>query len=323
MPTIYPTVNPTSNPTMNPTLMPTIYPTTTPTMKPTTECSNDEDALLKISFDYVIQDADISRNIILETLSNAAGIFIETDIDSTTNCNVSDYSVFIQLDDNLQNANINASICFKCGDSRKLEINFAEQDLEHKFEKTVDDNTDILTVDVKEIDVEAAEGAVNEIATTEIFVTDNKKNGKGKRSLMENPLLIPIMIGIVSVLTCLVCCFVFIIYYLRKKRRELDNQTQKMAEDNIQLAKVTSISECEKNGTTAAGLDVDIEDNGIFTPNGDNGELHAWLNDIGLVKYYELFIKHGYGNNINKLNSIDDATLIKIGVDKMAHRKAL
>eukprot|EP01084_Bolivina_argentea_P287980 494195_1 len=96
-----------------------------------------------------------------------------------------------------------------------------------------------------------------------------------------------------------------------------------MAEDNIQLAKVTSISECEKNGTTAAGLDVDIEDNGIFTPNGDNGELHAWLNDIGLVKYYELFIKHGYGNNINKLNSIDDATLIKIGVDKMAHRKAL
>eukprot|EP00483_Globobulimina_turgida_P008523 UN08540 len=55
----------------------------------------------------------------------------------------------------------------------------------------------------------------------------------------------------------------------------------------------------------------------------DHNALSMWLNSIGLMEYFDLFIEQGFGEQMLTLSTLTDADLIKLGITKLAHRKRI
>eukprot|EP01083_Nonionella_stella_P037737 102862_1 len=51
--------------------------------------------------------------------------------------------------------------------------------------------------------------------------------------------------------------------------------------------------------------------------------LQAWLNEIALGQYYNVFIQHGYGQQISGLSDLTDERLKAMGISMIAHRRTI
>ena len=336
-----------------------------------------------MSFDYELQDDTVDEDEIVDTLTNAAGVFIEQDIDSKTDCAVSDYQLSVVLVDNIDeiDAIINASICFDCGDS-PLELDVTPEELEEEFIETIDDNSnDILIVkNINEIELDTNEAGVD--PTTTNTPKPDAKNNETKPSLFENETTIPILLGVIIVLALCVCC-IFVVY-LRKRRKQKDDNKNQM-QKGMELARIVSMSDApgddgmhgtsindnvstidverhsvdlpidgpttggmgstgtgsrgtgsrgtgsrgtgshdaEPIGTLGVDDDVGLPGNAEEAIYGDSAALRMWLNNIGMVQYYDTFIQHGFGDAISALQTINDGDLTMMGISKLAHRKII
>eukprot|EP00483_Globobulimina_turgida_P012950 UN12974 len=55
----------------------------------------------------------------------------------------------------------------------------------------------------------------------------------------------------------------------------------------------------------------------------DNTAVQIWLNSMGLSEYYDIFIKHGFGEQMASLLKLSEQELDNMGIRKLAHRKRI
>merc|ERR1711920_105965 len=48
-----------------------------------------------------------------------------------------------------------------------------------------------------------------------------------------------------------------------------------------------------------------------------------WLGNIGMIQYYDNFIKHGFGDVMEPLFDLTDYDLEKMGIEMVAHKKII
>ena len=318
--------------------------------------------MLTVSFFYELK-GDNSDQLKENTLFTAVGVFIEKDIESKTDCNVSDYHLFISFMDNSNKAMINASICFDCPDDKQLTFNVTREQLKLEFIDIINaESGDILIVTtVEEIGVTIAnENGIEKDTTTTITPTNTVKTDDTKPSFLDNDVIKLILMIVIGVLAMCICC----IYLMYCIRRQTEKNSQKHAQKGMELARIVSVSDQRMNDTSTnnnghnidsavggtgsretgsrgtgsrgtgshdaepmdtAGADDDIgfpgnTEDAIY---GDSAALRMWLNNIGMVQYYDIFIEHGFGEAISALQTINDGDLTMMGITKLAHRKII
>merc|ERR1712107_205448 len=136
---------------------------------------------------------------------------------------------------------------------------------------------------------------------------------------VEDTVLIPVLVAVCSLLAAATCC-AFIL--LVRRRTALQGLEKEGITGHTELAKVASLSEYPEDEIDIEQHSVEMATNG--TPGGlEQTELRQWLGEIGLTQYFDLFVEHGYGADTSQLKKLDDATLIRMGIKKMAHRKRI
>eukprot|EP00483_Globobulimina_turgida_P009621 UN09640 len=55
----------------------------------------------------------------------------------------------------------------------------------------------------------------------------------------------------------------------------------------------------------------------------DHTAIQMWLDSMGMMEHYDLFVKHGFADQMMTLSILTDKDLIDIGITKMAHRKKI
>ena len=77
-------------------------------------------------------------------------------------------------------------------------------------------------------------------------------------------------------------------------------------------------------------LDSNATAGGIITLGGEVATdsdsckvLENWLKEIRLEGYYAMFVSHGFDDDLTKLKELNQSEMIKMGIAKVAHRKAL
>eukprot|EP01084_Bolivina_argentea_P255217 429194_1 len=209
MQTAYPTQSPTN----------TNQPSTSPII-PETFCDGTDAILIGISFSYKLEKDNITSNQIMSTLSNVTNSFIQLHILQMTQCYFSDQQIDIVLNDDINTAFINASVCFLCDNNQQLNIQFVDNTLEKEFIVIISNSTQLLTVIsnttiiktvIKVIDME-----VNAVETT-ISVRTSIYGKEDNKSTYMNLSMILIISAFVVI--CFILIFATVIIQIKKRKQ--------------------------------------------------------------------------------------------------------
>eukprot|EP01084_Bolivina_argentea_P148868 260180_1 len=132
------------------------------------------------------------------------------------------------------------------------------------------------------------EGSVTEYITT----NDSPKDKEKLTNIFEEDLF-KLLVIIIGILFCvmIVCCIIVCCRMRKTKSAHVHNQK------HMQMTDIGSGTDIESNGTN-------VTQNHIVTVSEKNGEqdtneLKTFLNEIDLLKYYELFAKEGFASNMD------------------------
>lgn len=150
------------------------------------------------------------------------------------------------------------------------------------------------------------------------------QNGDGLvavNPLQDNLLFLIILAG--SAMAC--CCLICILLGLYKISRKNKNENKKMMEMGQvhHTQNVMSSSNVNELNTTIPPIPPIHSDSAAVSAEPGGITLESWLNELGLIEYYQSFKQHGFGDNIKALYSLKDDDLKDLGVQKMGHRKLI
>eukprot|EP01084_Bolivina_argentea_P148036 258904_1 len=158
---------------------------------------------------------------------------------------------------------------------------------------------------------------------------DKLIESKKKSFLEENQSLFMILIILLCVIICLLC---LLLYY--KKRNRNKKQDFKRTEHEIELERVTSVSDnipSSPVGTTplvssTSNMNTTEQEQNIEInqdPYSDTNALRMWLDNIDLIQYHDVFINEGFGDHMSALHKLNNDDLKDMGINKIAHRKVI
>ena len=180
----------TTDPTMHPSVSPT---TASPTMVSNELLLSMNSVTLTVSFLYTLTDDSISTYDVDDILKNAANTFIQNNLAQSTNCDMNDYILDVDVTDgSSKEAIINATICFDCEDAvdKKLEIKYTQKELEKDFVDIVNDNIISIVSNSTIIAVEVhnySDGhVVDDPTTTDCNANVIDNDGQKKNNFAEN-----------------------------------------------------------------------------------------------------------------------------------------
>ena len=168
-----------------------------------------------------MEDDSVPNDEITTQLYNAVSAFIENDVNNLTGCEVTDYVVYIQLDQNAKGAQINASIGFNCPDGVELKINVTNGRPENDFFNTVKSSSGPLLIVVGSTDIQfdvVDEGEVlNDLPTTTTIIEDDTKSSLTSFDDLLLLFLFGTIVGLIICCGVMLCC----IYREKKSQRKL------------------------------------------------------------------------------------------------------
>merc|ERR1712154_630861 len=60
-----------------------------------------------------------------------------------------------------------------------------------------------------------------------------------------------------------------------------------------------------------------------LAPFSNDNALKMWLNNIGLIEYYDTFVENGFSEGTEVLSDLNNEDLKDMGIKKVAHRKKI
>ncbi len=135
------------------------------------------------------------------------------------------------------------------------------------------------------------------VLSTEYTKDNDARDSAASTSVMTS-VYITISVVVVTI-TCVV--LVMIIVYSRKKREKAESNNKQM-----EVQQINSVNSAQ-------------EQPGAIT-------LESWLNNVGLTKYYTVFVENGFGDGHRTnaaLLDLNDDDLMDIGITNKEHRKLI
>eukprot|EP01084_Bolivina_argentea_P245811 411464_1 len=186
-----------------------------------------------------------------------------------------------------------------------------------------------------------------EIGAQTTSESEDNNNGQGATVNGNSGLDMYTIIGVlIGVLLVFVCCIVVFFWFKNKKekqkREEMIDKKYEVYNNNV-ATELTRVKSMSSNGEQEVNDEINIEEvqpnvemdtntNMIIDavnaePDVYNDERQSavkmWLDNIDLVQYYQLFVEHGIGDEMNKLLNLTEEDLENMGIKKMAHRKRI
>ena len=316
------------------------------------ECINGQNgnAILTVSFEYeFVEDTDtVATNEIRNILYTTADTFIQNNVGKLTRCTIMGYNLYITLNESVNEAQINATICFNCSVEEVLKIEVNNTELQKDFVDTVRLSTSILIVlDVSasiQVDVvdKNKESILIETTTTTNVLEEIIKNEEPTLTPFDD-LLMVLLFGMIAFLMLIVCGLSCLYIYCKKR---MQTNTKHMEAGELDQQRKIEMIKCVSASENSIGNSVNIvetERTIDYTSTaihklpivsiGSEGSndmmypasvrLKMWLDNIGMMQHYKLFLINGFGEDILKLKDVNDSMLINMGIRKLAHRKLI
>eukprot|EP01084_Bolivina_argentea_P038399 70984_1 len=160
-------------------------------------------------------------------------------------------------------------------------------------------------------------------------------NDKGEQNIDENALsfletnLLVVILCAVGFIICCITCLI-ITYFKKKKNHKKEQDILKNTGDTMELARIGSTSEVisisdaipiatNDTTTTLVTSEPDTENQ----PFSHQNALKMWLNNIGLIEYFDIFIENGFNDGTAELLDLTNQDLKDMGINKVRHRKLI
>lgn len=150
----------------------------------------------------------------------------------------------------------------------------------------------------------------------------------------NNPILVTILAIVIGILACCIC--VLLTCYCSRR------QSEKKIEKRMELSRIASTSTVHHIDTALTQPDsptvvhyqqqqqasfaslpaqpIMPNMNAYYT---DAMALRLWLNNCGLPQYYDLFVEHGFDEQMATIITLNDLDLQNMGIGKLSHRKVI
>eukprot|EP01084_Bolivina_argentea_P168210 291766_1 len=156
---------------------------------------------------------------------------------------------------------------------------------------------------------------------TETTIMNSENNDN--LSVTDKEYLLFVLVGVAIILLTLCVCF-YVIYLCKKRRKEKKGMENNVV--GIELDQMQSIStdtktmhETDTNRRVTDGITNETN----LTTHEVNIELKTWLNSIGMIEYFDVFTKQGFGEQMSMLFTLTDNDLLTMGIQNLDDREKI